>query len=105
VQFTGELTDANKLTAKDYRIEYDGSNYVVSSVPNGSVVYQGPGIAPIPPETATSLEFDGVKLEIAGGAPMAGDSWLVQPTRHAAGSLKFVIDDASEIAAAGSATG
>ena len=90
------LTDADQLTAQDYRVVFDGSNYQITSVPGGSVVYEGDTLP---------ASFDGVEFDISGGTPMAGDSWLVQPTRNAAGSLKLAIDSASQIAAAGSAAG
>lgn len=90
-----QLTDAGRLTAQDYRVEFDGVNYQVTSVPGGSVVYNGDSL----PAT-----FDGVEFDLSG-SPMAGDSWLVQPTRHAAGSLKLAIQNASQVAAAGSTSG
>lgn len=90
------LTDANQLTAQDYRVMFDGSNYQITSVPGGSVVYEGDTLP---------ASFDGVEFDISGGTPVAGDSWLVQPTRNAAGSLKLAIDNASQIAAAGSPAG
>lgn len=96
---TAQLTDANQLTAQDYRVEYDGSNYRITSVPNGSVVYQG---ADLPDDPVGGVTF---AVDVSSGAPVAGDSWLVQPTRHAAGSLKLAINDASDIAAAGSNVG
>ncbi|WP_397475591.1 flagellar hook-associated protein FlgK [Pusillimonas sp.] len=90
-----QLTDAGKLTAKDYRIEFDGVNYQAISVPGGSVVYHGDSLP---------ASFDGVEFNISG-SPVAGDSWLVQPTRNAAGSLKLALQDAAQIAAAGSTAG
>src|SRR5690606_21664753 len=92
---TAQLTDANRLTAQDYRVEFDGVNYQVTSIPGNSVVYHGDSLP---------ASFDGVEFDLAG-APVAGDSWLVQPTREAAGSLKLAIQNASQIAAAGSAAG
>src|SRR5690606_8499065 len=88
---TVQLTDASKLTAHDYRVEFDGVNYQVTSVPGGSVVYHG--------ETLPA-SFNGVEFSVSSGPPVAGDSWFVQPTRHAAGSLKLALQDASHIAAA-----
>lgn len=90
------LTDANRLTAQDYRIAFDGANYEITSVPGGSVVYQG---------SALPASFDGVEFNISSGAPVAGDSWLLQPTRNAAGTLALAVDNASRIAAAGSPAG
>lgn len=90
-----QLTDAGKLTAFDYRVEFDGDDYQVRSVPGGSVVYHGDTLP---------ASFDGVQFGISG-SPVAGDSWVIQPTRNAAGSLKLALNDASHIAAAGSASG
>lgn len=92
---TVQLTDAGKLTAQDYRVEFDGTNYQITSVPGGSVVYN---------DATLPAEFDGVEFEVSG-SPDPGDSWLIQPTRHAAGSLKLALQDASHIAAAGSEAG
>lgn len=94
------VTDVSKLTAQDYLVEFDGSAYTVTSVPGGSVVSHS--VDPTDPER---LAFDGVEFDLTSGTPQAGDSWLVQPTRHAAGSLDLAITSASQIAAAGTDTG
>lgn len=93
---TATITDASALTAQDYLVQFEGGNYKVTSVPAGSVVYTGPASDPV--------VFDGVEFEL-NGTPLAGDSWLVQPTRHAAGSLQLAINSASQIAAAGTDAG
>lgn len=94
------ITDASMLTAQDYLVEFDGINYLVTSVPGGSVVtHTGNGSAGSP------IEFDGVQFTLSNGAAQAGDSWLVQPTRHAAGNLSLALQSTSQIAAAGSDVG
>lgn len=90
---TVEFADVNQLTGQDYRIEYDGAGYTVTSLPNGTVT-------PLPADGI----IDGVKFDFGAGAA-AGDSWLVQPTRAAAEGLKLVIDDPAKIAAAAPNTG
>ncbi len=94
---SAEFQDVNKLTSQDYQIEYDGTDYFATSVPNGTVtklVAQPDG----------SYQLDGVKFKPAG-TPAAGDSWLVQPTRAAAGGIGLAITDPAKIAAATANTG
>jgi len=92
---TVNISDVNKLTAQDYRVEYDGTKYVATSIPNGTVTAL----------TGTPPVIDGVEFNFTGGTPAAGQSWLVQPTRAAAGDLSLAIDDPAKIAAAAPNTG
>jgi flagellar hook-associated protein 1 FlgK len=92
---TASISDVNKLTAQDYRVEYDGTQYLVTSVPNGTTT----------PLTANPQVVDGVEFAFAGGTPAAGQTWLVQPTRSAAADLSLAIDDPAKIAAAAPNTG
>ncbi|NGM87567.1 flagellar hook-associated protein FlgK [Parapusillimonas sp. SGNA-6] len=92
---TANIDDVNKLTAQDYRVEFNGTAYVVTSVPNGTVTTL----------TANPQVIDGVEFNFAGGTAAAGQSWLVQPTRAAAGDLSLSIDDPAKIAAAAPNTG
>src|SRR5690606_911464 len=66
----------------------------VTSLPNGAKVYEGTGDG-----TPAVVEFDGLSFEPVTGAT-AGDSWLIQPTRSAAGDLKLAFTDPSKFAAA-----
>lgn len=100
VQF--DLTDtnlSNALTNQNYRVDYDGANYSVTTIPEGTTTALVGGL----PAT-----FGGVIFDLTPGA-VAGDSWLVQPTRNAAANLDVAITDPSKIAAAalgaGSANG
>ncbi|HUH60898.1 MAG TPA: flagellar hook-associated protein FlgK [Candidimonas sp.] len=89
------IDDPNKLTAQDYRVAYNGSEYVVTSIPNGTIttLVGGTGV------------IDGVKFEFGAGAPVLRDSWLVQPTRAMAGGISLAINDPAKIAAAAPNTG
>lgn len=93
---TADFSDANKLTGKDYRVDYDAitDGYTVTSLPNGQ-----------PVSIVDGDVVDGVKFTIQAGTPAAGDSWTVQPTRTAAESLKLIISDASKLALASPNTG
>lgn len=86
----GELS---KITNQDYRVEFDGTNYSVTRVPEGTAL--------TPTVAGTTLSFDGVAIDTAGMAPAAGDSWLVQPTRDAAAAMAVTITDPAKVAAAG----
>lgn len=87
------LTDpnlSNALTNQDYRIDFDGTGYTVTSTPKGTAF----ALAGVP------ATFDGIAFDLASGTPVAGDSWIIQPTRHAAGSVGVVVTDPAKIAAA-----
>ncbi|MCZ4330644.1 flagellar hook-associated protein FlgK [Castellaniella denitrificans] len=89
----GELS---QITNQDYRVEFDGTDYTVTRVPEGTAL--------IPTVAGTTLSFDGVAIDTAGMVPAAGDSWLVQPTRDAAGAMTVTITDPEKVAAAGEAS-
>lgn len=92
----GDPNLSNALTNQDYRVDYDGANYSVTTVPERTTTSLG---------NALPLTFGGVTFDLASGAPTAGDSWIVQPTRNAAASLEVAITDPARIAAAAPGTG
>ncbi len=78
------------LTTSDYKLKYDGSNYTLTRLSDG---------------TATSFAsfpqtVDGVTLSLSSGTFNAGDSFLVQPTRAGASGMSVLLKDVSRIAAA-----
>ena len=97
--------DSNALTGLDYKVQYDGTNYSVFSLPDGKQVGASSATLDTLP---TDAGVPGLKLTVSG-TPQAGDSWLVQPTRTTADDLKLEITDPAKIAAAdtngGSANG
>src|SRR5690606_15553162 len=102
---TGVVTiaygDIDQLTDADYEIVVDGANYSSAREPAGTVVYLGDGsvLSGTPPRLIAGIQFN------LSGAPVAGDKWLVQPTRHAARDLGLAITDPGAIAAADVAGG
>lgn len=92
---------STNLTALDYKITYDGANYSAFALPDGAQV----GVSS---PTVAGINVPGVSLTMSG-APAAGDSWQVRPTRAIADDLKLLISDPAKIAAAditgGSANG
>lgn len=88
---TATVTDVNQLTTSDYRLLYDGTNYVVTRLADNTVVSS----------TATlPITVDGVTIGVGTWAPNANDSIQIQPTRAGAGSIAVVLADARNIAAA-----
>ncbi|WP_258128424.1 flagellar hook-associated protein FlgK [Achromobacter anxifer] len=99
---TGEFTNLNNINAKEYEISFDGTNYRVLRMPEGSQVYNGPSTG-----TPGTLDLEsemGVKLTISA-PPQAGDKWSLAPTRDAARDLTVLISDPYKIAAADVAGG
>jgi len=82
--------DAKDVTASDYRIRYDNGEYTVTRLSDNVTT------------TLASLPdaVDGLTIRLDGGAPADGDTWLLQPTRQAAGSIGLNVKDPAKIAAA-----
>jgi flagellar hook-associated protein 1 len=80
------------LTGSDYRLSYDGANYVVTRLSDNANVYTGAAFPAVP--------IDGFNLSLASGTINAGDSFLIRPTFSGAGSVAVAISDPSLIAAA-----
>ncbi len=94
---SGQFTDLNKINAKDYEISFDGTNYRVLRLPEGTQVYNAPPTGN--PGTLNLEEEMGLTLTISA-PPQAGDKWSLAPTRDAARDLTVLISDPYKIAAA-----
>ena len=78
-QISGQFTNLNNINAKDYEISFDGTNYQVLRMPEGSQVYNGPATG-TPPNATLNMENEmGVTLTI-NAPPQAGDKWSLSPT-------------------------
>lgn len=82
--------NAGALTVSDYRLVWSGANYTVTRLSDNTTTTYA-----TLPQTV-----DGVTLTLASGAPAAGDSFLIQPTRNAASRFGVVISDPAKIALA-----
>lgn len=85
---TASISDANALTTSDYRLQFDGTDYTLSRLPNGS-----------PVTVVDGDTVDGITLSLTG-TPVAGDSFLIRPTVNGASSFRVAITDPKQIAAA-----
>lgn len=82
------VSTVDALTTSDYRLSYDGANYTLLRLSDNTAIPYTPG-----------TEVDGITLTLSG-APAAGDSFLIQPTRMGAANLALAIADPRAIAAA-----
>lgn len=89
-QPTVSFATVGNLSTSDYRLYYDGANFALQRLADGNV------------RTFAALPqtFDGLNIAAGGWTPVAGDSFLIQPTRGAAANLALAITDPRAIAAA-----
>ncbi len=88
------IGDIGALEPASYRVVYDGSTYRMFREDTGAEVpLTGTGTALDP------FRGDGLEL-VVGGAPAAGDQFLVRPCDAAAGSLQVLVTNPAKIAAA-----
>lgn len=99
------ITDANALTASDYRLQRNAdssgnANYTLTRLSDNVVVAT---YTPVLPAglTGTVPTVDGLAVAWTGATPIAvGDSFLIQPTRNGARDIAVAISDPRKIAAA-----
>ncbi len=87
-EITAAISDETALTTGDYRLQFDGTNYTLTQLPDGT------------PQTFTSLPqtVDGIMFAQAAGTPQAGDSFVI--SRGGAGDIGVALGDPAAIAAA-----
>jgi flagellar hook-associated protein 1 FlgK len=87
------ISNANAVTTSDYSLKYDGTNYTLTRLSDGTT------------NTYSSLPqtVDGLSISLSGAGTMkSGDSFLIQPTVNAASGLSVALTDINKIAAGGS---
>ena len=88
------LNDVTALRASNYSVTYDGVQWQMTRMTdNTSVSGAGP------------LVMDGLSIDVSSGVPVAGDVFILNPARAAAGSFSMAISDPRKIAAAGPVLG
>jgi len=86
------VTDSSALTADNYLLDFDGTNYTLTNVTTNAVT----ALAGFP----TPTTVDGITFDIASGAMNAGDRILIRPTFNAANDITLQIGSADQIAVA-----
>ncbi|MET0322982.1 MAG: flagellar hook-associated protein FlgK, partial [Duganella sp.] len=87
----GTVVDAGALTASDYSVDFDGTDFNVKRLSDGQITKINPF-----PQTAPQV-IDGVAYSISG-TPAQNDNFLVRPTYAAAKDLSVAIKDPTQIA-------
>jgi flagellar hook-associated protein 1 FlgK len=87
---TANIASASALVPSDYRLAYDGSNYTLTRLSDGTAQTFG----------ALPQTFDGVTFSLSG-TPAAGDRFLIEPVHQAAARIGVAMSDPARIAAAG----
>jgi flagellar hook-associated protein 1 len=85
------------LTADDYVLKQTGGAWQLTDRATNQVVpMTGAGTA------ASPFQAAGLSIVVGGGAPVSGDSYLIQPTAQASSGLTVLLTSPSQIAAASS---
>jgi flagellar hook-associated protein 1 FlgK len=89
------VSSVGALTANNYILSYKGGAYSLTNAADGSVVPVSGAGTVASPLTAAGLSI------VLSATPAAGDQFLIKPTAQAAGAFNVVLNNPSQIAAAG----
>ena len=90
-------TNLSSLTADDYTLRQTAGAWQLADKTTGQVVTMtGAGTA------ASPFTAAGISIVVGGGAPVNGDSFLIQPTAGASAGLSVLLTSPAQIAAAAS---
>ncbi len=93
-EVTATLGDTKLLTTSDYRISFNGADYILTRISDGNT-WSSATLSDVQDAAATQgFNFDLV------GTPDAGDSFLIRPTASGASGISLAITDTRKIAAA-----
>ena len=92
------IGDTSLLTASDYRLEFDGTNYTARRLSDNAMM----SVTESPPGTLSFGDSNGrdqgFTIDVGTPAPAAGDIFLLQPTRRGAGDIAAVLDQPDQLA-------
>ena len=94
------LQDASALTTSSYSLKYTGSsggneNFALTRTSDGTTWL----VPPFSVGTSGTITKDGLTLKLPSGATV-NDSWTIEPTRFASGSIQVAVKSPQDIAAA-----
>lgn len=85
-----DVNNIGNLTASDYRLEHDGSDFTLTDLQNNTTqTLSGAG----------PFNIDGLVITTTG-APAAGDSYILQPTKGLSRNIGILVRDPNELALA-----
>ncbi|MDH0355968.1 flagellar hook-associated protein FlgK [Morganella sp. GD04133] len=97
--FDIKYNDVSKVTGNNYDVSYDGTNWNVTKLPEGTVVNANFDAA------SGTLSFDGMDIKISNNTAQAGDKFLLKPVDNVIGGLNTLVTNAADFAAADSTGG
>ncbi|TRO37696.1 flagellar hook-associated protein FlgK [Pseudomonas sp. ALS1131] len=98
------IGDTSLLTASDYRLEFDGTNYTARRLSDNAAIDvqenpSGSGVLTFShTDSLGNTRDQGFTLELGTPAPAAGDIFLLQPTRRGASDIAAVLDQPDQLA-------
>lgn len=95
VAVTLDSANLSNLSGEDYVLSFDGAAWNLTRFNSGQTVASGAG----------PFAVDGLQIAIGGGAAAAGDRFLIRPTLDGSNSMRVVLNNTREIAAATPAAG
>ncbi|HEX3140589.1 MAG TPA: flagellar hook-associated protein FlgK, partial [Rhizobacter sp.] len=101
-QFGLTVSDFTHVQASDYELRYDGANYSLTRMSDGSTSIGSPFSAAA---LAAGVQVDGLTLQWTTGNSAAGDRYLLQAAGPASADMKAVLSDPKGLAAASAVTG
>ena len=93
------ITDTNKLTASDYRLEFPGPNdfsYRIIRESDGKEMSSGA----LDGKWPNTIQVEGFELRVDAGTFKAGDKFTITPTRNGASEMGMNVTRGEQIAAA-----
>ncbi len=90
------ITDYTALEPSDYRLAYDGTDYILTRLSDNAVTNLGAAL----PATVDGMTISLASVVAPATAPASGDQFLLSPTRSGATNFAVVLSDLRTIAAA-----
>ena len=87
---TVDYNNIGELTASDYQLTYDGTDFILKNLTDKSTQTLAVGLNTV----------DGLDITIDATGATAGDTFLIQPTRNGAASIELLVTDGRRLAAA-----
>ena len=94
------VSDSSQVQASDYDVSFDGTNYTVTRRSDQQVVSGPTGFTAAQLATSPGVTFDGVTLQLTGGAAQSGDRFVLEPVATAAQNMQTVLSNPKGLAAA-----
>lgn len=93
-QFSASMVDGTQVSAGNYELDYDGTNWTATRSNDGAVL----------PVAGFPATIDGLQITLSSGAAAAGDKFLVRAGTAYANGFKMVLPSPSRLASGMAAT-